>query len=139
MNEEQRTKEWLGEPTSHDLTDLSFGQYDLSQGSTQEWWDSIKEIPMPKSELEKYSVEQLWNEIKQRAGSAIIINDAKPKIEPIAFPNFKPLVEMCVYYIKDVEMQAWADEDFKHYIYECALTCVFGDKIFDHLKKLQEG
>lgn len=44
--EAARDLEWTGKVTHQDLTDMAFGTYDLSQGSTQDWWESVNEIPL---------------------------------------------------------------------------------------------
>lgn len=63
QNEQERDRQWLGELTSLDLTDLSFGTFDLSRGSTKEWWEQVKEIPL---NLHDASTEELEAELKRR-------------------------------------------------------------------------
>ena len=42
QEELQRDREWLGTVQTPDLLDMF---YDLSQGSTESWWESTDEIP----------------------------------------------------------------------------------------------
>ncbi len=88
------------------------------------------------TDLSQIKSEDLQAELQRRTQE--LLDSLKPQIRPVDFPNFKPLVDMCVDYEKDVQKRGWDDEDWTQYIYECALTCVFGDKIFNHLKKLQK-
>lgn len=129
MNEQDRDREWLGELTSLDLTDLSFGTFDLSRGSTNEWWESVKEIPMD-SRFFGISTDEIEAELKRRKEAE------KEKPEPIngIFP--KGMQDLCEDYVNEVWSKGYEyGADFKHYIFENAVESVFGKDIFEKLNK----
>jgi|SRR5688572_8312385 len=125
MNEQERDKEWLGELRVVDLVDMSYGTFDLSQGSTKEWWERIQEIPMDLKDIKR---EDLVAELVRR-------DRLKPvKISPLEI-EINPLVKICEDYIDAVWDKEYIDKDFPHWIFETAMQCVFGEKIFDKINQ----
>jgi hypothetical protein len=49
--------------------------------------------------------------------------------------NFIPLVGCCQDYIIELAKQGYADDDFPHYIYEAALTAIYGDDVWTFINK----
>lgn len=133
MNEQDRDREWLGELTSLDLTDLSFGTFDLSRGSTNEWWEQVEEIPMD-SRFNYISTKELEDELKRRK------DEKEAKIEyPVSLenPDWQPLMFLCASYVVDTIRKGWVDDDLPHYIFEQAIQCLYGEDIFRKLSKIK--
>ena len=129
MNEQERDREWLGELTSLDLTDMSFGTFDLSQGSTNEWWESVKEIPMD-SRFNYISTQELKDEIKRREADSV--DFVKPEAKNGVFP--KELRKICEAYLNEAWDKDYVDEDFPHWIFETAMEAIFGEGIFEKIR-----
>lgn len=127
QNEQERDRQWLGELTSLDLTDLSFGAFDLSRGSTKEWWEQVKEIPL---NLHGASIEELEAELKRRKKVAEL------KSKPLALNGIFPkeLRETCEAYLDEAWNNDYVDEDLPHYIFEAAMEAIFGEGIFEKIR-----
>ena len=80
--------------------------------------------------IENFSDKELEKEIKRR-------EEFKKKAsfpKAIENPDFSGLIEMCKRYIDGIANGAIHD-DTQHYIYECAVECVFGKKIWVWINK----
>jgi hypothetical protein len=49
--------------------------------------------------------------------------------------DFGPLQEICQNYIDGLASRGYADEDYHHYIYETAMECIFGKKVWQWINK----
>lgn len=134
MNEQEeleRDQKWLGKVRVVDLVDMSYGTFDLSQGSTNEWWEQVKEIPMTFLELEKFSDEDLWNELKRRCVFQVL---GRPQPLNGVFP--KGMQDLCEDYVNEVWSKGYEHgADLKQYIFANAVESVFGKDIFEKLNK----
>ena len=79
------------------------------------------------SDFEQFTDEQLKAELERRE------KEAKQKAKPQQLEelNLARLRKICQDYIDEVERDAWASEDTRHYIYEIALETVFGEDVFN--------
>ena len=76
--------------------------------------------------LDNISTEDLEKEIDKRKKQKV--KDEKPtQLENI---DIKSLKEICQNYIDDLEKNAYADEDYEHYIFETAMNCIFGKDVW---------
>lgn len=144
MNEQQKDLEWLGEIVEPDLLDQS---YDLSQGSTKEWWESVKEINMDlhgvstedlEAEILRRQKEEWDREIKAAFQAEIDRQEReafeKPKVLNDNFP--KGIVQNCIKYRDEVWVLGEAlDDDLKQYVFEAAMEAIFGEKVFERLNQ----
>ena len=76
--------------------------------------------------LDNYTNDQLQAEITRRITATI--EAGKPT--QAETPNFKVLIEMCQSYLDDVTATGFVDDDVKEYIFEGAMTAVFGDDVW---------
>ena len=44
--------------------------------------------------------------------------------------DFKELRKICQSYVDDLEKDGYVDEDHSHYIFETAMTCIFGKDVW---------
>ena len=84
-----------------------------------------------KSALEEFTDTELQEELARRQKEA-----SMPK--PIEFPNFDPLKKMCVETIEDIAKDVRV-KDHVHYIFECAMECVYGKNIFSWYNENYHG
>lgn len=132
MNEQERDRQWLGELRVVDLVDMSYGTFDLSQGSTKEWWESVEEIPMSTFDfLRGVSREALEAELRRRDQE--LLDSLKP--QPLNAVHPKYVFELCEQYVNDKWDGKYVDDDLIHYIFEAALQAVYGQDIFERLNQ----
>lgn len=81
--------------------------------------------------LENMTVEQLREELAKREKE--IKDQEKPKL--LENKDFSKVVEYCVEYIEELNVNGYADEDLRHYIYEAAMTACFGDDVWVWVRK----
>lgn len=77
--------------------------------------------------IEDFSDEELEKEIKRR-------EECKKKSsipKAIERPDFSSLIKMCKQYIDELANDTvHDDDDTRYYIYECAIECVFGKRVW---------
>jgi hypothetical protein len=71
--------------------------------------------------------EELEEELARRE------KDKKPK--PLEEPNWLPLYKLCLSMLDDIT-SGDADSDGRHYIYEAAMTAVFGNKVWAYINEM---
>jgi hypothetical protein len=82
--------------------------------------------------LQNVSTEDLEKELESRKQKALILEQLKPvAFDEKRHARFIKFVEESVY--EEINGQG---KDVDHYIYEEAVTYVFGDKAFDKINKL---
>jgi hypothetical protein len=77
--------------------------------------------------IEQYSDDELRQELEQREKAQQ--NAAIPK--PVECPDFEGLKEQCAQYITEIIRTGWADDDIEHYIFEAALSAVYGNSVWE--------
>lgn len=55
--------------------------------------------------------------------------------QPLPTPYFHPLIKMCESHIASIAEKGYADEDDKNYIFECALSAIYGKDIWNWYNK----
>jgi len=78
------------------------------------------------TDLSTFTDNQLQEEIERRKKQDVAI---KTRPTPIDNPDWGPLVSLCNGYVHDLSKQGWADEDYDHYIYEAAITAIYGEEV----------
>lgn len=94
---------------------------------------------MSKRDIEEFDDEELETELKRRQEKKRIA--AKPK--PLKNIDWTPLINMCQEQIDnlhenemcDEDDRQYIDSDIDHYVYECAMTCVFGANVFKWINR----
>lgn len=85
--------------------------------------------------LDKFSDVELFLEVERRKEAAK--KSSIPKA--IENPDFSDLIAMCKDYIEEMSDGDYCDDnDSEHFIYECAMGCVFGDSVWKWVNK-QKG
>jgi hypothetical protein len=59
--------------------------------------------------------------------------------QPLEMPNYQQLINTCHDYIHELAMLGYADEDYKHYIYEAALEAIYGNDVWTFINKARSG
>jgi hypothetical protein len=80
-------------------------------------------------DLSNLSDDELNTELERRKKSDI----AMP--QPLPSPSWGALLNTCRDYLIDLRDQGWADDDYPHYIYEAALTAIYGDSVWPFINK----
>ena len=75
--------------------------------------------------IKDYTIEELQNEIERQTNHPIPVPKSHTKFD------WQPLIEICQNYVKDIEEKDYVRDDWDHYIYETAMTAVFGDSVWD--------
>jgi hypothetical protein len=57
------------------------------------------------------------------------------KPDMIEFPDFTELKKICQSYIEEVAKGDYVDEDFPHYIFETAITTLFGNDVWTFINQ----
>lgn len=84
--------------------------------------DSLKGVPI--EDLERELALRKETEAKAR----------QPK--PLASPDFAPLIKLCEGYIEGLaDGGKGVDEDYDHWVFECAMECVFGKSVWNWTNK----
>ena len=73
-------------------------------------------------ELCHFTTEELKHELKRRE------EEAKPK--PLKDIDFKPLINICEDFIKYLNSGETNGNGDEHYIYNCALECIYGKDVW---------
>ena len=76
--------------------------------------------------IDKIPTEQLEAELAKRRREKERAN--VPALIPK--PDFKPVQAICAKYIAALAKEGYADDDFKHYIYEAAMECAYGKGVW---------
>lgn len=77
--------------------------------------------------LDSFSDKELKDELERRERT-------KPTAPPVLDnPNWKPLLDVCHDYLHELEVMGWADDDYKHYIYEAALDAIYGKDVWNFI------
>ena len=53
----------------------------------------------------------------------------------LAQPDWKPVLKMAADHMKAIESNGREDEDFDHYLYEAAMTAIYGPNVFKWINK----
>lgn len=56
----------------------------------------------------------------------------------IESPDLSALKTMCQQYIDDIANNEYIDDDFSHYVFECALTTFFGKDVWKFVNHREE-
>ena len=80
--------------------------------------------------LSDFKREELEAELRRRDQE--LLNSIKPVAKTAFDPE--PLTDICEAYLNEMWDKGWADDDMPHYIFETAMTCVFGQTIFEKIK-----
>jgi len=79
--------------------------------------------------LEGVSVEEMRAVIEKREQDEKLAAMAVPT--PLQNPDFAPLVQLCKGYIEDLNEFGVADEDYNGWMFESAMSAVFGPNIWE--------
>jgi hypothetical protein len=60
------------------------------------------------------------------------IKDEIPKVKEIKDIDWNPLIKMCEEHLVEIS-EGFADDDTDHYIYETALTAIYGNSVWDYI------
>lgn len=82
--------------------------------------------------LDKYSNEELNAEIERRKQ----IKRKAP--EPLENLVWQPLLNVCRDYLHELETLGFADDDYPHYIFEAAITAIYGADIWTYINSVKE-
>ena len=80
--------------------------------------------------LSEFNRQELEAELLRRDQE--LSDSLKPKAKTAFNPD--PLIELCESYLDEVWKGGLVDDDLPHYIFETAMICVFGEKIFDKMR-----
>ena len=83
------------------------------------------------SDLQNFSKEELQEELERREKTVL----SKPI--PFINPDFRQVHKLCIGYVNQVA-SGEDDEDLTHYIFEAAVTAVYGEKVWDYINKATE-
>ena len=70
--------------------------------------------------------EELKAELARREQDAKQVSAPQPR----EMPNYSQLIAVCHDYIHELATLGYADEDYPHYIYEAALTAIYGEDVW---------
>lgn len=79
--------------------------------------------------LEDATTEELEKELERRKTSGGLPS------QPLANPDFTPLRGLVISGIEQAAKEQFQDDDFKHYVYEAAVTAVYGPTFWDWRNK----
>jgi len=82
--------------------------------------------------LETFDTAQLEAELKRRKEEEE--EGAKPK--PIDSPDWSDVVECCIFYIDELHTKGYAHSDSKQYIFEEAVSAVFGRTVWKWINEV---
>ena len=82
------------------------------------------------SNLRDATEDEIKDEMERRKLEALI--PAPQPIKPNEC-NWSPVFVVCLDYMRDLERQGWADDDYEHYIYESAIEAVFGKDVWKYI------
>ena len=98
---------------------------------------------IPDDETSIYLMDGQWNVHDQFQDAGIVITFCRfcweklliPTDRPglVKEPDFKYLVETCETYLDNLVKNGYADEDDREYIYEAAMTALYGGKVFEFI------
>jgi len=80
--------------------------------------------------LNEFTDGQLEAELERRKNANLL-----PQPQPVKNPDFTDIISMCKKHISDLWRDGYNDDDDEEYIYETILRAVFGDYIFDKMRK----
>lgn len=83
------------------------------------------------NDLQKISDEDLQHEIERRAAEKIA--NAKP--QKLTNIQWAPLLKLAQEGIDGVASDGYPGKDFDHYIFEQAMECIYGRKVWDWWNK----
>jgi hypothetical protein len=84
------------------------------------------------SNLDVFTDEQLQRELEQREKAKR--EEKRPKPLPLKDMNPEHVCRACQDRVDSIEKDGWADSDNVHYIYEAAMTMVFGNGVWDWMR-----
>ena len=84
--------------------------------------------------FDNFTTEQLEEELEKR--NKIKLETEKTK--PVQNPNIYQLIEVCQRRINEIGDEV-DDPDTKHYVYEAAMTAVFGDGVWKYINDKISG
>lgn len=64
--------------------------------------------------------------------------EKKPKPEPLQTHSWATVEGLCEQYVNDLDEKGWVDDDLKHYIFEAAITAVFGHTVWEWIREKQQ-
>lgn len=81
--------------------------------------------------LQDFSEAELEEELSSR--KEVQRKSDKPCM--IENPDYEALRNLCQNYIDDLYVHSWVGDDYAHYIFEAAMTTLFGKKVWDWINK----
>ena len=60
------------------------------------------------------------------------------KPEQILSPDLEPLRSICRDYINDLSENGYVDEDHAHYIFEIAMTTIYGENVWNFINTVTD-
>lgn len=87
---------------------------------------------MSQDDLSMFSSEELESELKRR--------DRRKQSfpQPLENPDYRPLETLCREYLEHYRDHDREMKDGTHWIYETALTCIYGTKVYDWINQYYE-
>lgn len=79
--------------------------------------------------IEDATTDELVAEIEKRRAQDLLSTAAK-RPRPKDLVNIRPLIEMVERNLNVIEETGASPKDFDHYVYEMALTAIYGDEIW---------
>lgn len=73
--------------------------------------------------IKQFSVSELEKELERRKRLRVIPN-------PVDDPDYKDLIGVCKQYLHELAEYGHADDDYEHYIFEAAMTAIFGKDVW---------
>lgn len=81
-------------------------------------------------DIKQLSTSELERELAARKAK----DQAEAKPKPLPNPDFKALQDTCVAAINKIESEGDPEGDCKHWIYESAMTAVFGKDVWTWIR-----
>ena len=83
------------------------------------------------TKLQSYTDDELRAELERRARRP-------PAATPLTEVDWDKVYGLCTGYISDLATQGWVDDDLEHYIFEAAITAIYGDEIWNYIRQVMK-
>ena len=80
--------------------------------------------------LKNVPLKELQDELERRSKGAPAIP------QPIENPDFAQLIKTCKEHLETIVEEGYIDDDGTEYIYEAAMTALYGDGIFTYINSI---
>lgn len=104
---------------------LGWGQWGTTSPTIAYPHPTAKEAPM-KADARSFTDEELEAELERRREA----REAARRPSPADDPDFGILLDNCAEVIRQVTKDGYYDEDCKTYIFEAAMTAIYGPRVF---------